>query len=253
MNIKKVLKIVVLFSLLILMLPNTLAQANSKSVIGISTVYEDRRTTVDLAVFIETTENVASGSFDVVYDGAALTSPKIVAGDLLDAYLSSENIQRDGLITVAWAAPASETLQGTLLNFTVRTAKARETVDLKLENVKLYGEDGSEIAVQILNGQIKPFVGETPKHASPVKVDKEWTITFSQDVDLTTVNKHTVKVTRSGNAVNTVIKKGKNNTIIVAPKGNYASGTYVLEISEQIRSTNGSKLSPPIRFEFTVK
>lgn len=243
-----------LFSLVALMLPNTLVQANSKSVIGISTVYEDKRTTVDIAVFIETNEKVASGSFDIVYDGAALTSPKIVAGDLRNGYLSSENIQRDGLITVAWAAQSGRALKETLLNFTARTAKAGETVDLKLENVQLYSEDGSPIAVQVLNGQITPFTGETTKHTSTVAGNKEWTITLSEDVNPATVNEQTVSVkNRSGKAIEIVFKKGKGNTIIVAPKNNYAAGTYTLELTEQVRSVNGRKLNPPIRHEFTVK
>lgn len=253
MNVNKIIKVLVLFSLLIVLLPSTLAQANEKSVIGISTVYEDKRTTVDLAVFIETSEKVASGSFDVVYDGAALTTPKIVRGDLRDTYLSSENIQQDGLITVAWSAANGETLKGTLLNFTARTAKAGETVELKLENVQLYSEDGSKIAVQVLNGHIKPFSGDTTKHDSTVKGNKEWTITLSSDVNWATVNEHTVTVKRSGKAVDVVLEKGESDTIIVSPKNNYAAGTYTLELTEQVRSASGSKLNPPIRHEFTVK
>lgn len=254
MNVMKNMKVLILLSLVVLLLPSTFVQAKEKTLLGISTVYEERRTNIEVGVFIHTDEEIAGGSFDIVYDQNKMSVRKVDMDGQLGS-LSSSNYADAGTISVAWAKAEGEALKGTLLKVTAYPGKASDTIDFKFKNVHLYAEDGSEIAVQLLDGQIKPFplTGENNTHDSTEKIDKEWTITLSKPFDPATLNEHTVKVKSGSNLVDVDVKRKNDNSFTVTPKGNYTRGTYILEITEQLHSLNGSKLNKPVRHEFRVQ
>lgn len=253
MKSKKWTKLFVLCSLLILLLPNLVVEAKTTSVLGVSTVYEDRRTTVELSVFLQSDEKIGSGSFDVVYDQTALSNVKVSVGSSINGSLHAVHADNAGTVSMAWADVESKTVKGTMLTFTARLDKNGETVPLKLENVHLYREDGTEIDMQIVDGEVKPFSGKDETHGSKVKNDKVWTVTLSEPFNPATLNANAVKVMRGTTeiAVDVQVKDGK--TFTVTPKVNYPRGKYVLEISEQIYSEKGTKLKEPRRLEFTVE
>lgn len=247
-----------MFSLLVLLLPSTLAEAKGNSVLGVSTVYEDRATTVDISVFIQSDEAIAGGSFDVEYDSSIMTvaDTDVKQGDLIapTLYLTSTNGAEAGKVSMAFAKfSGGASLDGTILTFRARVTKAKETVDLQLKNVNFYNAQGGRIAIQALSGQVKPFTGKQEEHKDAVKGDKAWTIRLSNAYNPATLNEHTITVKRGATPFEIIIEPIDATSFKVKPKSNYARGTYTLEISEQLRSTGGSKLNQPVRHIFKVQ
>lgn len=237
----------------LVLLPN-LADAKTKSQLGVSTVYADKGT-VDVGIFLSSDVKLAGGSFDLVYDPNLLRvrESDINVGSPLTPFLSSVNGAEAGRISLAFANGADATVDGTLLTFKATLLKTGETVDLKFTNVQLHQANGTVADVKLLNGQIKPFNGETKIHEQKVAGNKEWTVNLSTTFDPATLNEHTVSVKMSGRQVDVTLTPKDATSFIVKPKTNYARGTYTLEISEQLRSINGGKLKQPIRHQFTVQ
>lgn len=248
-------KILVLFLCFVLLLPTVVAHAEETTVIGTSATYEAQGgKTVEIGVYINSKEKIASGSLELLYDKSLLSVKDVKLGESLSSYLTSVNGEKEGKISLAWANADGKGLDGTLLTVSVRLSKDNENIKLDLENVQLFNEDGSKVAVQLFDGEIKPFSGELKKHTSKVKHDKQWTITLNQAFNPATVNRHTVKVKdRHGDLIDVLVKKRDNTSFVIIPKGDYASGEYTLVISDQIRSSNGKKLKTPIELEFTVE
>ena len=247
-------KIFILLCLLVLALPNTFVQAKEDSLIGVSTLYEEKRgAIVDLGVFIQSNENIAGGSLKLVYDKTKLDVRKVELGDQLTNYLTSYNFSEPGTIALEWAKAAGKNLDGTLLIINARLLNASETIDLRLKDVQLYNDDLSEVDVQTLDGQIKPFKGTKKAHDVKVNGNKEWTIELNKDFNPATINRHTIFVKDyRGNLIDVNIQKINQHSFKIKPKANYLRGNYTLDISEQVRSISGSKLEP-CRFEFSVE
>ncbi|WP_157843135.1 Ig-like domain-containing protein [Bacillus sp. FJAT-42315] len=248
----KFLALLLCFSFL---LPTISVRAEEKAVVGVSTVYEERRgVNVDIGIYIHSKEKLAGGSLDLVYDKDLLTVSKAVVGDQMTSYLSSTNDDQPGKVSFVWADESGEALEGTLLTVSVRLSKASETIPLKLENVQLFSEGLSLVPVDLLDGSIKPFKGDKQKHPSKVKGDKQWTIRLNNEFRTATLNKHTVRMKDSrGYEVDIIIKKRDNKSFTVQPKSTLSRGNYTLEITEQLRSIKGNKLKTAIQREFTVE
>lgn len=251
------LKVFVLLSLFMLLLPATLAHAVSKPVLGVSSAYIEKAGPVNLSVFIDSDERIASGSFDVVYDPTLLTvrDKTVKEGTAWSKQLKSINSAEPGKVSVAWAQTAGVSMKGTVIEFptTVLAAGVGSPINLTLKNVKLFDAQGKEIAVQVLNGQVKPFTGEVKVHPGTVAVDKEWTIRLSTPYNPATLNNQTVTVKRGTVAVEVMITQIDATTFKVSPKNPYTKVKHTLEITDQLRSTGGGKLNKPVRHEFTVK
>ena len=234
-----------------------MVKAGDQSFVSVSTVYESSRTKdVTISLYIHGTEEIAGGSLDLFYDKALLNVKDVTTGDVIADYMTSVNKDQAGKVSLAWAKDSGQIQEGTLLTITARLLKANESVALDLKNVQLLTEDYAVIKTNTFDGEIKPFKGESKKHESKVKRDKKWNVRLSQDFYSATVNQHTVKVRDSkGNEVkvNIQLKPKASNEFIVIPQKNYDSGTYTLEITEQVRSLNGSQLSNPVQYEFTVE
>ena len=240
-----------------LLLPATLAHAISKPVVGVSTVYMDKAGTVNLSVFIDSDERIAGGSFDLVFDPTMLTvKDKVVKeGTALSNQLTAINSAEPGKVSVAWAQTTGVSMKGTVVDFpsTVTKDGANKTINLALKNVKLFDAQGKEIAVQVLNGQVKPFTGEVKEHPGTVDVNKEWTIRLSTPYNAATLNNQTVTVKRGTTAVEVTVTPIDATSFKVKPKNPYVKGKHTLEITDQLRSARGGKLNKPVRHEFTVK
>ena len=250
-------KILVVLSLFFLWLPSTHIEAKEKSILSVSTVYEKAVKTVDLAVFLQSNEKIASGSFDVTYDTTLLrvSDSTVAVGEALSGYLlSSKNGATAGKVSMAFANDTGTTINGTVLTFKGVILKAGSTIDLNFENAQFYGEDGKKIAVTIVNGAIKPFVGNESTHSEKVDSSKPWTVTLNSAFNVASLNDHSVSVKNSaGKLVDIEIVKVSNTKFTVKPKGTYARGTYTLEITEQLLSASGGKLKEPRRHIFTVQ
>lgn len=255
MNTKKYGRFLFVLIAFALLLPTPFVKAEGKSIVGATTVYESQRGKIVKAnLYIHGNEKIAGGSLDLLYDKTALTVQKAEIGDQLSDYITSVNTEQAGKVSLTWAKGAEQQQEGTLLTLTVRLEKADETTALDLQDVKLYGEDFSTIAVDAYDGDIKPFKGDKKKNSSKVKGDKEWTIRFNTAFNPATVNNHTVRVKDSrGNEIDVSAKVRDNNVIVISPKSDYARGTYTLEITEQVRALNGSKLKQPVQYEFSVE
>lgn len=239
------------------LLPSTMVKAADQSFVSVSTVYESSRTKdVTISLYIHGTEEIAGGSLDLFYDKALLNVKDVTMGDALADYMTSVNKDQAGKVSLAWVKESGKTQEGTLLTVTARLVKANEKVDLDLKNVQLLTEDYDVIKTNTFDGEIKPFKGESKKYESKVKGNKKWNVLLNQNFNPATVNPHTVKVKDSkGNEVKIKLdlNQGSSDEFIVIPQKDYDSGTYTLEITEQVRSLNGSQLSKPIRYEFTVE
>ena len=234
-----------------------MVKAADQSFVSVSTVYESQRyKTVEISLYIDGTEEIAGGSLNLFYDKTALTVKNVTLGDSLADYMTSVNTDQAGTVSLAWAKENGQTQEGTLLTVTARLEKANENIALDLQNVQLFAEDYSVIKTNSFDGEVKSFKGESKKHESKVKGNKKWTIRLSKDFNTATVNQHTVKVKDSrGNEVkvNIQLKPNASNEFVVIPQNDYPRGTYMLEISEQVRALNGSQLTEPVRYEFTVE
>ena len=256
MKIKKIVKGLVIFCLLLCMLPNTLAQATTKSILGVSTVYTDKVGTIQLAVFVASEEKIGSGSFELNYDSSILRirDVDLTTGDAISSSFMSTNASEAGKVSVAWAGKEGQSLNGAIINISAYVLKAGQTATISFENGALYSIDGSEVAVELLDGEVKPFTGETTVNSTKEAANKSWTVTLSGDYNPATLNKYTVLVKNSRNiAVEVKLEKRTNNSFTVTPITNYPSGKYTLEITEQLRSVNGSKLNPARKHEFVIQ
>lgn len=251
------LKVFALLSLFMLLLPATLAHAVSKPVVGVSTVYAEKTGTVNLSVFIDSDERIASGSFDVLYDPTLLTvrDKAVKEGTVWSNQLKVINSAEPGKVSMAWAQVTSVSMKGTVIEFpaTVTRDGAGSTMNLTLKNVKLFDAQGKEIAAQVLNGQVKPFTGKEDTYPDTVGADKEWTIRLSTPYSPATLNNQTVTVKRGTTAVEVTIERIDAMSFKVTPKNPYARGKHTLEITDQLRSERGGKLNKPVRHIFTVK
>jgi len=253
----KSIKVFVLLSLFVLFIPTTIASAVSKPVVGASTVYTEKTGTVNLSVFIDSDERIAGGSFELVYDPTQLTvRDKIVKpGPALTTQLTAINSAEVGKVAVAWAQGTGVSMKGTVIEFpaTVTTEGAGTTVNLTLKNVELYDAQGKKIAVQVLNGQVKPFTGIEKIHPGTVDVNKEWIIRLSTPYNPATLNNKTVTVKRGTVSVDVEVTRIDATTFKVKSKLPFNKAKHTLEITDQLRSAGGGKLRQPVRHVFTVK
>lgn len=249
------LKVIVLLSLFMLLLPATLAHAVSKPVLGVSSAYIEKAGTVNLSVFIDSDERIASGSFEMLYDPTLLTVKAAKEGTAWSKQLKSINSAESGKVSVAWAQAAGVAMKGTVIDFPATVTKdgAGSPINLTLKNVKLFDAQGKEIALQVLNGQVKPFTGDVQDHPVTVGVNKEWIIRLSTPYNPATLNNQTVTVIRGATAVEVTVTRIDATSFKVTPKNPYVKGKHTLEITDQLRSTNGGKLKKAVRHIFTVK
>lgn len=254
---KNIRKLVVMTLLLILLLPavqTSVADAESKTVLGVSSVYTDRASYVELAVFIDSTEKIAGGSFDLSYDPGLLNIPDtaVSVSSALDGYLKSFGSDNNGTVSVSFAAAEGQQIQDDLVALKVRVTKAKVDTAVKLENVQLFNENGEEISMQVIHGAIRPFDGEVEEHPGTVQPDKVWKVTLSDPYDMKSLNEHAVKVTRGTVDVPVTVKAIDPYTFEVRAKNGYTTGKHTLEITDQIISAKGTKLVSPVQKNFTV-
>lgn len=246
-----------LFLAFTLLLPTSIVNAEEeKSIVSVETVYEgNQNKIVEISLYIHGSEQIAGGSLELLYDKTKLTVQKVENGDQLMGYLASANKDQVGHVSLTWAKATGQTQKGTLLTITAKLAKANETIALDLQDVQLWREDISLMAVESFDGEVKPFAGKADKHKEKVKVDKEWTVRLNKPFNPATVNKHTVTVKDSrGKEIDVKIEALDNTTFVVSPKGKYVSkATYTLEITEQVRELNGNKLKQPVKYEFSIE
>ncbi len=82
---------------------------------------------------------------------------------------------------------------------------------------------------------------------------KNWRIKFSKEVDPSTINNYTVRVTSQYGDMVEVSVSGSVVTVR-HPIGGYTPGeTYTLHVGAGIRSINGKPLSQPVRMDFTIE
>ena len=238
-----------------LLLPTAIVKAEEKSFVGVSSVYEGQiYKTVNISLYIHGTEKIAGGSLDLIYDQTALTVKTVALGDQLTDDLTSVNKDQAGKVSLAWAGGSGKKLKGSLFTITASLKKSNEIIDLDIQNLQLFNEDSLLIAVDSIDGVIKPFKGKEKTHDTKVTGDKIWTIRLNQEISDRTVNRHTVRVKNSlGKEFEVDIKATNGNTFTVSPKTDYIRGTYTLEITEQVRGKYGSQLKEPVQYKFTVQ
>lgn len=87
-------------------------------------------------------------------------------------------------------------------------------------------------------------------------INKPWTVKFNLELDGSTINNTNVIVKSSnGKQMKTTISLGKDNKslVIYPPVGGYIPGTtYSVELSTEVKSKDGKKLSKPTKMSFTT-
>lgn len=254
----KKIKTLLLFSILLLLIPVIPAQAAAKNTaLGISSAFLEKTGTVNLKVYISSDEKIAGGSFDIAYNpnNLRINTSDAKVTDTLSDYLSSGGSDGAGNISLSFAKATGSLIDGTVMEIkaTVLSSGAGQVNDLKLENVELYNEQGKKIIVQAMNGEIKPFIGEEKTYAESVDNDKPWVITLSKAYNPATLNDSAVSMKRGTTSVSVEVEVVSDTQFRVKPVGTYPRGTYTMDITDQLRSSNGAKLSQPVRFTFKVK
>lgn len=245
---------ILLLTLLASVLPSV-ASAESKTTIGISTVYADRATTIEIAVFIDSSEKIAGGSFDLEYDNELLSiaDANLTTGEVLEGYLKSSFSDNDGTISTSFAAAQEEVIKGDVLIIKARVIQAKANTKINIKNAYLFTEDGVEIPLQIVNGAVKPFDGSIKDHPDTVLPNKVWIVTLSEPYDSRTLNEHAVNVYRGTVKVPVRVKSITPHTFEISAETNYSLGKHTMEITSQLLSAKGSNLVEPVRKTFTVK
>lgn len=99
----------------------------------------------------------------------------------------------------------------------------------------------------------KDFI-QNPKNDSTTDRNKEWTVTFSQLVDESTVTKENVRVTKLDGTSVEVLTKVNGKTIKVTPTLSYEVGqSYILYVGPGIKSLGNKDLKSNIKFKFSVE
>lgn len=240
------------------LLPVGSTKAASKPVIGVSTAYTEKAETMNMAVFIESDEPIAAGSFDIHYDSSFITFQvsRVALGEtLLNLPLISLNASDAGKLAVSWAQLKGQKIQGTVLEFPARVVAAGvgEVIDFELRNVQLFNDKGKEISAESIHGQIKPFDGEEKEYGETVSVDKEWTIHLSEPYNSATLNEHAVTMKRGTIMEEVIVTPLTSRSFSVKAKEQFRKTKYTLEITDQLRSVTGGKLKEPVRHTFTVR
>ena len=90
-----------------------------------------------------------------------------------------------------------------------------------------------------------------------VAVDHNWTVTFNNQLDATTVNNENFYIMYKGELVtgiNVSLNADGKSVKIEAPKEGYKPGeTYSLYISKAVKSANNEHLNQPIKMDFTIE
>lgn len=253
----KNIKALLWLGILLLLIPAVPTQAASKkTAVGVSSAFLERTGSVDLAVFISSDEKIAGGSLDILYntDQLRINANDVKMTDTLAPYLSSGGSDAAGKITLAFAKSTGSTIDGTVMEVkaTVLAGGSGQVNELKLANVELYTEQGKKITVQLIDGQVKPFIGKEQTFADPVTPDRSWVITLSKPYNPATLNAQAVSMKRGSIVVPVEVEVVSATKFRVKPVGTYPRGTYTMDITDQLRSANGAKLSQPVRFTFKV-
>lgn len=253
----KSIRIILAIVLLAMILPTaSVGAVSSKPVIGVTTAYTEKATTLEMAVFIESDEPIAAGSFDIQFDQSMVTTSKIALGEqLLTFPMTSLSTSNPGKISVAWAQEKNANMEGAVLTFSARVVAAGvgENIKFNLRNVHLVNAQGKKVSVQTVNGQIKPFDGKETEHSETVGVDKVWTVRLSEPYHPATLNDQAVSLKRGTVAEDIIITPLTDRSFQVKAKNPMRKAKHTLEITEQLSSANGSQLKEPVRHIFTVR
>ncbi|WP_156890578.1 cohesin domain-containing protein [Sporosarcina ureae] len=246
-----------MFSILLLLIPTISAKATvKKTVVGVSSAFIERSGSTTLSVFISSDEKIAGGSFDILYNPEQLriNASDVKMTDTLSEYLSVGGSDASGKISISFAKASGSVIDGTVMEVkaTVLSAGYGNINNLILENTELYDEQGKRITTQLINGQIKPFVGKESTHPNAVTVDKPWLITVSKPYNPATLNTSAVTLKRGSTDFPIELEVVNDRQFRVKPIGSYIRSTYTLEITDQLRSINGAKLNEPVRLKFKV-
>ncbi|MCY6370203.1 N-acetylglucosaminidase [Clostridium ganghwense] len=91
---------------------------------------------------------------------------------------------------------------------------------------------------------------------SEVSITKPWTVNFNMNLDKNSINEDNVIVTDDAeNPVDVSVSAGNDSKSIVIspPTGGYSiHNTYYLTLNTDVKSSSGTKLSKPVRMEFTT-
>lgn len=253
----KKIKILLLFSILLLFIPTIWAKATvKKTVVGVSTAFIERSGSTTLSVFISSDEKIAGGSFDILYnpDQLKINASDVNMTDTLSEYLVAGGSDAAGKISMSFAKSSGSLIDDTVMEVkaTILSAGYGNIHNLTLQNVELYNEQGKRIPTQLINGQIKPFVGKESTHPNSVKVDKPWLITLNKPYNPATLNTSAVSLKRGSIDFPIALEVVNDTQFLVKPIGSYIRSTYTLEVTDQLRSIDGAKLTQPVRLKFKV-
>ncbi|AXH98294.1 hypothetical protein DV702_00385 [Sporosarcina sp. PTS2304] len=253
----KNIKTLIWLSILLLLIPAIPTQAaTNQTAVGVSSAFLERTGVVNLSVFISSDEKIAGGSLDILYDTEKLRINATDANmtNALSSYLTSGGSDGAGTISLSFAKATGSVVDSTVMEIkaTVLAGGSGQVNELTLANVELYTEQGKKITAQLIDGQIKPFEGKEETYTKPVTGNKSWVITLSTPYNPATLNAQAVSMKRGSYVVPVEVEVVSAKQFRVKPVETYTRGTYTMDITDQLRSANGKKLSQPVRFTFKV-
>lgn len=255
---------VLLFAGIVAFPANKAPQIVSAEGIGsimITSSYDDTRgRTASLAVLVSEVEDAAAGSFELHYDSDVGYVTGVDKGDMLPSdsiFIENTEKARDGVMKFAWAGNDTLNEEGTLvdIDFRVVHGNRKDTTSLQLKNVQLFDEDGKEISVNVVDGDVKPFDGKKRTAKKNIDQNKAWKIEFNTPMNRSTLNPHTITVKddRTGEKLPIRVSLSKDKKIVtVTSVKSYPKGSYTLTISDQIQSQRGAALKEAVQLPFTV-
>jgi hypothetical protein len=229
--------------------------SDSRGSITVETKYEEQRGNYTIEIHAHNLEDLAGGSFELRFDGSMLNARSLKPGDALHKEYFDHNLDNNS-VKVAWAAAEGKDTDGTLFEMEYRLTSNGNKSEINLHNVQLFDDKLNKLDVDVINGGIKPFDGDTRKSSKNVKPDHPWTITFSNPVHRSTVNRQTIYVVNNlGQRVQTrpdISSDGKQITLH-PPVGNYKAGDFTLVITDQIRTPRGTALKQAVKMDFSIE
>lgn len=166
-------------------------------------------------------------------------------------------------------AKAGTTVSMKLSNGEVRTAvvsaNGQFTIPINAQNydtvLEFFVSNHQGVTSEITKVLVMDVVGQshyidwTPEQT--VEKEKDWTIRFNQEIDLTTVNENTIYVHQNRKKVEDIeilVNADGKSLTVKAPRANYQVGqTYFLYIEDQVKSKKDQSISKPIKFKFMIQ
>jgi hypothetical protein len=240
-----------------------LARSN-QAVVSVTSAYDEGvRKPIDIAVMIQGAGQLTGGVVELQFDEDVSRLKNISAGDVLNSgsFIVFDNLADEerskGTVKVSFAGAEEVSEDGILINLEFELWQRNGETPIEIKNIELYDKSLNEMNVAVNDGEIGSFKGKSQKKEGSVSGEKDWTISFSSQIHPSSVNRHTIYVvnqrTNEKLPVKLVLSNDRKSLQVQSPGSGYASGDYILYVSNHAKSPGGIPLKEAVKMEFSVQ